>query len=417
MAATRLVDAFLGGYMRGRVRRALRFTPVPDARPPAVPPPAPGTTYLLYLHVPFCEELCPFCSFNRVRLDPVAASRYFEALRAEMRAYARLGYQFDAAYVGGGTPTVQPRELASVLGLARQLWPIRSLSVETNPNHLTPEILGMLEECGVDRLSVGVQSFDDGLLESMHRLRRFGRGEEIRARLASARGRFATLNADMIFNQAAQSDGMLARDLRILRELGLDQVTFYPLMSSRLRRGPRARERRFYDLIRAGLGGQYSPTTAWCFSRNGAGKAMLIDEYIVAREQYAGLGSGSFGYLDGLLYANTFSVPDYIAAVSRGELPVASARSFPPALRLRYDFLMKLFAGRLETAELEARYGEQAVRSLGREIAFLRGIGALRREGGELALTDAGNYAWVILMREFFTGVNRLRAACRVKQK
>lgn len=414
MVASQSIDAFISRYMRLQVRRILSFPPAapgrqPAAPPPAVPPPAAGARYLLYLHIPFCEELCPYCSFNRVRLEPGLAARYFEGLRAEMRTYARLGYLFDAAYVGGGTPTVLPAELASVLRLARELWPIRSLSVETNPNHLTPQILGLLEGCGVDRLSVGVQSFDDGLLDSLHRLHRYGSGAEIRDRLAAVRGRFPTLNADMIFNLAGQSEGMLERDLATLRELALEQVTFYPLMSPRARRGSYARERRYYALIRAGLGGAYLPSTAWCFSRGG--KAGLIDEYIVSREEYAGLGSGSFGYLGGELYTNTFSLAGYSERARRGELPVAATRAFTAGERLRYDFLMKLFGGRLDLDELEARHGAGAARRLWKELAFFRAIGALRREGRVLGLTDAGNYVWVVLMREFFTGVNRLRAA------
>jgi coproporphyrinogen III oxidase-like Fe-S oxidoreductase len=355
--------------------------------------------------------LCPYCSFNRVRLEAGLAARYFEGLRAEMRAYAGLGYRFDAAYVGGGTPTVLPAELGSVLRLARELWPIRSLSVETNPNHLTPEILRLLADCGVDRVSVGVQSFDDGLLASLHRLHRYGSGAQIRDRLAAARGRFPTLNADMIFNLAGQSQAMLERDLAVLRDLGLEQITFYPLMSPRARRGSYGRERRYYALIRAGLSEAYLPSTAWCFSR--AGRAGLVDEYVVSREEYAGLGSGSFGYLGGELYANTFSLEGYIRRTGRGELPIAAVRPFTAAERLRYDFLMKLFGGRLDLDELEARHGPAVAARLWKELAFSRGIGALRREGRTISLTETGNYVWVMLMREFFTGVNRLRAASR----
>jgi coproporphyrinogen III oxidase-like Fe-S oxidoreductase len=395
--------------MRRQVRRILRLSASPDRAPALPPAPAAGASYLLYLHIPFCEELCPYCSFNRVRLEPGLAARYFEGLRAEMRAYARLGYRFDAAYVGGGTPTVVPAELASVLRLARELWPIRSLSVETNPNHLTPEILGLLKECRVDRLSVGVQSFDDGLLASMHRLHRYGTGAEIRERLAAARGRIPTLNADLIFNLAGQSRAMLERDLEVLRELALEQITFYPLMSPRARRGSYTRERRYYSLIRAALAGDYRPATAWCFSR--AGRAGLADEYLVSREEYAGLGSGSFGYLGGELYANTFSLDGYIRRTSRGELPVAAGRRFTAAERLRYDFLMKLFGGSLDLHELEGRHGAGAAGRLWKELAFFRAIGSLRRAGSSLSLTEDGNYVWVILMREFFAGVNRLRAA------
>ena len=72
---------------------------------------------------------------------------------------------------------------------------------------------------------------------------------------------------------------------------------------------------------------------------------------------------------------------------------------------------MKLFGGRLDLDALEARHGAGAAARLWKELAFFRAIGAVRREGGSVGLTDAGNYVWVMLMREFFTGVNRLRAA------
>ncbi|OHD69228.1 MAG: hypothetical protein A2V99_08355 [Spirochaetes bacterium RBG_16_67_19] len=410
-----IIEALLSNLMRWQARVKLGF-PVPSpGRQRAKPTVSAEREHLLYLHVPYCEELCSYCSFNRVRLDTGQASRYFAALRAEMRLYSALGYRFDEAYVGGGTPTVLPEELGAVLRQARELWPIRSLSVETNPNHLTPETLSLLAACGVDRLSVGVQTFDDGLLQATQRYQRFGSGADIHRNLASARGRFATLNVDLIFNFAEQSESMLRRDLQIVSELGVDQLTCYPLMSPRPLRGPFTREKLYYRIIRETLAPAYRPTTAWCFSRRAGGGQPsaqgLGDEYIATREEYAGLGSGSFGYLGGRLYANTFSLPRYIELLDRGELPVVAERRFSRRDRLRYDFLMKLFGGRLDLDELEVRHGPGAAARLRLERVFFRAIGALRREGRTLALTEAGNYVWVILMREFFTGVNRLRAA------
>jgi coproporphyrinogen III oxidase-like Fe-S oxidoreductase len=267
----------------------------------------------------------------------------------------------------------------------------------------------------VDRLSVGVQSFDDGLLRSIHRYPRYGSGSEIRSRLAAAQGHFRTLNVDLIFNFREHSEDLLRRDLQVLRELRPDQVTFYPLMSARARRGPYYREKRFYKLIRAELAGAYRPSTAWCFSRAEASSAShpaLIDEYIVAREEYAGLGSGSFGYLGGKMYANSFSVARYIERLDRGLLPLAAARSFTPAERVRYDFLMKLFGGNLDLGALEQRHGPRAMRTLASALTFFRLTGALRRRGRIISLTPRGYYVWVILMREFFAGVNRLRQDC-----
>lgn len=410
-----ITEALLTSLMRWQARAKLGFPVLPPGREGTKPTAPAEREHLLYLHVPYCEELCSYCSFNRVRLDTGQASRYFAALRAEMRLYSALGYRFDEAYVGGGTPTVLPEELGAVLRLARELWPIRSLSVETNPNDLTPAVLELLAACGVNRLSVGVQTFDDGLLQATQRYQRFGSGADIRRNLAATRGRFATLNVDLIFNFAEQTESMLRNDLQIAGELGVDQLTCYPLMSSRPLRGSFSREKRYYRIIREALAPAYRPTTAWCFSRRaGAGQPHsqgLGDEYIATREEYAGLGSGSFGYLGGRLYANTFSLPRYIKLLDRGELPVAAERRFTRRDRLRYDFLMKLFGGCLDLDELEVRHGPGAGARLWLERTFFRAIGALRREGRTLALTEAGNYVWVILMREFFTGVNRLRAA------
>jgi coproporphyrinogen III oxidase-like Fe-S oxidoreductase len=120
----------------------------------------------------------------------------------------------------------------------------------------------------------------------------------------------------------------------------------------------------------------------------------------------------------------------YIAALRRRRqmravLPVAAARRFSAREQLLYDLLMKLFRGRLDIETLERRHGPRALRSLAGEIAFFRAIGALELrpsgsekpgDGRHLALTPNGYYIWVILMREFFTGVNNLREFCRGRQ-
>ncbi len=130
----------------------------------SLPAPVAGRPYLLYVHIPFCERLCPYCSFNRFPYDAERATRYFHNLREEMRMVADLGYDFQSMYVGGGTPTVDIDELVETIDLAKSLFSIREVSSETNPNHLHPKWIEPLLE-RVDRLSVGVQSLDDELLQ------------------------------------------------------------------------------------------------------------------------------------------------------------------------------------------------------------------------------------------------------------
>ena len=393
----------------------LRFEPGASYE---VPKPPGNIPRLLYLHVPFCEELCPYCSFNRVVFREEIARAYFKALRKEIRMYAGLGYDFHAVYVGGGTPTVLIEELSETLGLVKELFHIREISVETNPNHLIENNLAQLVNMGVNRLSVGVQTFDDGILKAVERYHKYGSGREIALRLRETMGRFDTLNVDMIFNFPTQTMEMLEHDLKVLTELAVDQVTFYPLMVStsteklmgkKLGRVDYDRGRDLYIKILETFGHDFSASTAWCFSRNDA----MIDEYVVNYDEYAGLGSGSIGYLGGCVYANTFDIPDYIRRLEKGEFPVAARKDCSVRERLLYDFLMKLFGITLDLGELSKKHGVNASAYLLPEISFFRLSGGLTKNGNVLTLTAKGQYYWVIMMREFFVAVNNFRDYCR----
>ena len=372
---------------------------------------------LLYVHVPFCENLCPYCSFNRVLFDETLCREYFKALRREIGIYRELGYDFEGLYVGGGTPTVLLEELEETLHLAGDSFSIREISVETNPNHLIAKNLTALRKAGVNRLSVGVQSFDDSLLRSMGRYDKYGSGADIRNRIKDTLGYFDTLNADMIFNFPTQTSAILKSDLDTLLETGVDQITYYPLMVSdstrtavnrALGKVDYRKERIFYRLIVECLVPHYHNSSAWCFSRKDA----MIDEYIVNYGEYAGLGSGSIGYLNGQCYANTFNIPEYIARLNKHELPIMACRRFSLKEQVSYDFLMKLFGMELDSASLKKQYAGKYLPYLWKEFLFFMIAGALRYRHGRIRLTDKGCYYWVIMMREFFTAVNNFRDFC-----
>jgi len=227
------VETLLSRFMESQTKSILTFDHGSPTALSVPPQPEQDKNYLLYLHVPFCEQLCPYCSFNRVRLDRPLAEAYFQALEQEIRIYHERGYVFDSIYVGGGTPTVLPDELGSVIRMVTDLWPIRQISVETNPNHLSAETTDLLKGLGVNRLSVGVQSFQDSILRAIGRYEKYGSGAQIQEQLRAVRGSFDTVNIDMIFNFPMQDEQMLVRDLTILKALEADQVTFYPLMAAR----------------------------------------------------------------------------------------------------------------------------------------------------------------------------------------
>ncbi len=405
----------LANALRRAVAPALHF----DEMPAGPPRPMPGRRYLLYVHIPFCEYLCPFCSFHRVQFKARTANPYFDALRAEIVRYAELGFEFHEVYVGGGTPTVLPEQLLSTLRLVRELSPVGDISVETNPNHLNPPVVDALQAAGVTRLSVGVQSFDDTLLERMGRYQAYGSAAQIVERLARVRDVFPTLNVDLIFNLPEQTAASFATDLRILRDVVCPtQVSFYPLMATESTRERMRREmsivegdneHTFYRMIADGLGPAYQANSAWCFSR-GPG---MVDEYVVDQEDYVGAGSGAFGYVHGRLTANSFSLREYQARIAAGGLGVTRSRNLSRREQLRYHLLMRLFGLRLDKGITRERFGDDAYRQLWPEVMALKLAGAVRETSDELHLTDRGMYYWVVMMREFFTGVNRFREEMR----
>jgi len=381
-------------------------------------PRAPAKPCQLYVHIPFCEVLCPFCSFHRVRYNALKTAPYFEALRREIRLYHAAGFRFSELYVGGGTPTVDSDELLRTLALVRSLWPLRSISVETNPNHLQPETLRRYREAGVTRMSVGVQSFDDGLIEAMDRRERFGSAAQIRERLAAARGIFPTLNVDMIFNLPGQTGAMLDHDLDVLLALGVDQVSFYPLITAPSARhamaksmghsDPRLRHA-MYQRILARLLPAYRPASAWCFSR-GEG---MFDEYIIDQQDYVGVGSGAFSYVGGAMYSTTFSLQHYCRRIESGQSGITQRRVLGLRERMRYDFLVRLFGGELRHDDIRKRYGRAFALLLAPELAAMRLLGATRHDADAIRLTPRGMYCWVLMMAEFFNAVNAVRERMR----
>ncbi len=412
-----LVENALTAFLKRKNSQILNFNQFDRIYPPK---PQHGKQYLLYIHIPFCEELCPYCSFNRYAFRHDIAVDYFTSLTKEIHMYAELGFNFSAIYVGGGTPTVLPEHMGRLLLDCAELFAIKEISLETNPNHLTDEIVKILKDSGVNRLSVGVQSFDDQLLKQMDRLKKYGSGEEIKSRLWKYSGVFDTLNIDMIFNFPTQTSDMLIEDCRIIKELQADQVTFYPLMVSDITKRELERrfgvisyrqEKYFYELICSSLQSEYGHGTAWCFSR----KNSMIDEYIVDYDEYIGAGSGAFGYVNGTCIANTFDLAEYSKKIQDGKLPIFAQKKFSPTEQIQYDFMMKLFGTTLDLARMEQKFGGKFSRTLWKEIPFMKLIGALKAsENEKLNLTPKGRYLWVVMMREFFTGVNNFRDICRV---
>lgn len=409
---TRMVRVLNRSYLAGN-------NSVDLARPPA---PDPDKIYMLYVHIPFCRQLCTYCSFNRFYFKEDRARDYFTSLRKEMDMVADLGYRFGAMYIGGGTPTVLLDELATTIDKAKSLFPdIRDVSSETNPIDLTDELYAALSG-RVDRLSVGVQSFDNELLRQMGRYQTTGSAEDTLARVQSMQGKFGSFNVDMIYNFPTETYQTLERDIELVKQTGCNQATFYPLMASpEKRRSLRSkigkidyhREYKMYQMICEGLIGDFVLSSAWTFSAN---KDMLIDEYIIDYPEYIGIGSGAMSFRAGTNYTNTFSLREYHDRIATGKMGITKSTGTDNsrATAMRYTFATKLFSLYLNNRDFKEEYGVTVQRGLPLEMTFMKLAGALDQNDAEaVTLTPKGRYLLVALMRETLARSNDYRDQAR----
>lgn len=390
-----------------------------------LPQAQPGKRYMLYAHVPFCERLCPYCSFNRFPFREPVARLYFSNLRTEMRMLADLGYDFDSLYVGGGTPTILIDELVATVKLSKSLFSIEEVSTETNPNYLTEANLEQLDGV-IQRLSVGVQSFDDSLLKQMDRYNKYGSADEVfeRVRLAADMQVFTSLNVDMIYNFPAQTEEMLLHDLTTVKQTHCNQTTFYPLMASpnverslarTVGKVSYEREQGFYEHILTQLADGPDPLftmgSAWTFN---AKDNKMVDEYIVDHEEYPAIGSGGMAFLNNTMFVNTFSLSEYNARIQAGKMSVMGETHFTRRDHMRYRFMMQLFGLRLDKKQWERDFGCSVAAGLPTEYSFFKAAGAFEKDDDEqITLSRTGKYLFVAMMRQFFVGVNTVRDRAR----
>lgn len=404
--------------MQYYIDRYLNCDPVVLDRPPE---PQPGHQYLLYAHIPFCKTLCSYCTFHRFLFKEHKAREYFVNLRKEMDYVKALGYDFTSMYIGGGTTTILEDELIRTIEHARTLFPgIKEVSCETDPLQIATPTFRNLKGL-VDRMSIGVQSFNDDILKMTERYDKFGSGALIYERLQEALELFPTSNVDMIFGFRGQDLEMLQRDMDLLVELNPRQITTYPLMvTSQTRKsvkqtiaakGIELADQ--YAVIMNTLGNHYRQLTSWTFGRT---HDEGFDEYVVDHDEYLGVGSGAFSFLGSSLYVNTFSLRRYNERIKEGKTGVERRRQFDKHAVLQYRLLLGLFSARLSRKYFREVHGVDLDKALFKEMLGLRIAGAIKdnpEDPDNLIVTDAGKFLGLVMMKAFYSGMDNVRAELR----
>ncbi len=349
----------------------------------------------LYLHLPFCAQRCGYCDFVTVVGRDGQHGAYVDALLAELELErGLLAPELDTIFLGGGTPTfTEPRALERLLA---SLPPARELTVEANPETVTQERARELRRLGVNRVSLGVQSFQPRLLAVLDRV---AQPDTVRRAFYHLRDAgFDNISFDLIYGIPGQSAADLEADLADALELGPEHLSCYELEAkpgtrfthahgAELERQADAMETYFEVVVDrlSAAGYRWYETANFC--RAGDARDLRSQHnlaYWLGRD-YLGLGIGAVSTIEGRRWRNTPRLASYVAALAAGRRPDRDVEPLPLDVRRRERVMLGL---RLDEP-LHVGDGLGEVLD-GAALERLDRLGLVERSGATLTLTPRG---------------------------
>ncbi len=350
----------------------------------------------LYVHLPFCAHRCGYCDFVTVTGHDGEHGGYVDALLARARAGAQLlGDEVETVFLGGGTPTfTEPAALARLLAALPRA---AETTVEANPETVTPELAALLREHGVNRVSLGAQSFQPHLLRVLERR---ARPEDVRAAVHTLRDAgFDNVSLDLIYGIPGQSIADLEADLAEAVALVPEHVSAYELEAKpgtrfthahgeELERQAEAMEDYFERVVEqlTGAGYRWYETANFCRVEEGRDLRAGHNLGYWLGHDYLGIGVGAVSTVSGRRWRNTPGLPRYLAALGRGERPAREREPLDPETQARERVLLGLRLDEpLATAGLDGALDREALGRLERH-------GLVAATGDTLALTHRGRF-------------------------
>jgi oxygen-independent coproporphyrinogen-3 oxidase len=365
----------------------------------------------LYIHVPFCERKCPYCAFYSVA-NAESAEDFLAALQREIRLRRdSLGSSaaYETIFFGGGTPSLLvPRQIETILANLHVAFPVApdaEVTLEANPGTVTLDSLRALRALGVNRLSVGIQSFRDHDLAA---LGRWHDGAEALRCLAWARAAgFDNIGIDLIYAIPGQTVRQWEDNLRIATDRAPQHIAAYGLtveddtpFARRIERGeirvaPAEREARMLERteeVLAARGYDHYEISNYALP----GFRCRHNLAYWSHAAYLGFGPSAHSFRPqedgdhGLRWWNVADLATYTDLLARGRLPVASAERLDERDAIRERILLGLRSGGLDLARLEQDLGDDLEARQTDTIRWMTDAALAIQEGRTIRLTSRG---------------------------
>jgi oxygen-independent coproporphyrinogen-3 oxidase len=401
---------------------------LPAAHAALAAAPRPDTPLGLYLHIPFCRKRCKFCYF-RVFTDKNArdVEVYLDALAREVELYHEQpiigGRALQFIYFGGGTPSfLSAGQLQSLFGKVQAIFPwqgAEEVTFECEPGTLQQHKLAMLRQLGVTRLSLGIENFDDKILEANGRAHLSA--EIFRAYAWARELQFPQINIDLIAGMMGETWDNWRECVRKTIDLTPDSVTVYQMelpYNTEISKGLRVLGKEtieptqiadwptkrawvdyaFNEFARAG----YTVSSAYTVVRHPERTKFVYRDSLWHGADMLGTGVASFGHVGGVHVQNVDTWEKYVELLQRSELPLGRALLVEPRQRLLREMMLQLKTGRVRAEYFQRKFGADILNEYGEGFRHLQQEGFLTIGPGEVNLTRPGLLQIDRLLPTFF---------------
>ncbi|WP_438298218.1 radical SAM family heme chaperone HemW [Sporosarcina sp. FA15] len=372
----------------------------------------------MYIHIPFCHQICHYCDFNKVFFKNQPVDEYIESMGQELAIMRQEGISFkevETVFLGGGTPTsLSEKQLERLLEIIHEYVDVSSLkefSTEANPDELTFGKLIVLKNGGVDRLSIGVQSFDADLLTKIGRTH--GPDDAARVVGEARKAGFDNISIDLIYGLPGQTIAQWQDTLDKALALDLPHYSGYSLIVE-----PKTV---FYNLMNKGklpLPGEDMETEMFTMlieqMESKGRKRYEISNFATPGHEsihnliywenatYAGVGAGAHGYVDGTRYSNIGPIAKYMEKTALGERPVQQTHVVTAIEAMEEEMFLGLRKSNGVSISLfQEKFGRSLEEVYGETLHSLIKDGLVERLDDAVKLTHRGVYRGNDVFQQF----------------
>ncbi|TSI03306.1 radical SAM family heme chaperone HemW [Lysinibacillus sp. BW-2-10] len=376
----------------------------------------------VYIHIPFCHQICNYCDFNKVFFKNQPVDEYIEAVGKEIEMVVHaMPEQFqniETVFLGGGTPTaLSAKQISRLLSLIHQYLPTTNLvefSSEANPDELTTSKLEALYNGGVNRLSMGVQSFDQDLLKKIGRTHT---NEHVYETIEKAKQvGFNNISIDLMYGLPGQTMGQWEQTLDKAIQLNLPHYSAYSLIvepktifyiqyaKGKLNLPTEDHEADMYDLLmkRMGKSGlqQYEISNFTLEGYQSTHNKIYWDN-----DEYAGFGAGAHGYLKGERYSNYAPIKKYIESLTNAQRPILQTHKVTSEEKQEEQMFLGLRKNEgVSFEEFNKKFGISMLDLYSDTIEQLVNNGLLSKDEHGIRLSRKGRFVGNDVFQQFLMG-------------